>query len=146
MNADEFLELAGEWCTGTREGEWRSAVSRAYFAVFHIARRLLQRIGFEVAQGDRAHSYLWMRLANAGHPDVIQAGNDLNYLRRIRNWADYDLDRVFPQPLAVAQVQVGDDLAQLLQGLLTTPTVLAQIASVIQVYERDVLKEVTWQP
>jgi len=76
MNANAFLELAGEWCTGIREGEWRSAVSRAYFAAFHVARRILRQGGFVVPQGDRAHAYLWLRLANSGHPDVDQAGND----------------------------------------------------------------------
>ena len=30
MNPRDFLELADEWLTGVREGEWRSAVSRAY--------------------------------------------------------------------------------------------------------------------
>ncbi len=70
MNANEFLELAGEWCTGAREGEWRSAASRAYYAAFHVARQILQQSGFNVPQGEQAHGYLWLRLANSGHPDV----------------------------------------------------------------------------
>ncbi len=73
-------------------------------------------------------------------------GNQLKYLRRVRNHADYDLERLFPQSLAVDQVQLGDDIVRLLESLPASPTVLATIVSNIQVYERDVLKEVTWQP
>ena len=66
MNPREFLDLAGEWAAGTREGEWRSAVSRAYYAAFHVARTLLQDCGFAVPAAEQAHAYLWLRLANAG--------------------------------------------------------------------------------
>jgi hypothetical protein len=34
MSPNEFLELATEWCTGVREGGWRSTLSRAYYAAF----------------------------------------------------------------------------------------------------------------
>jgi uncharacterized protein (UPF0332 family) len=145
MNPDEFLELAGEWCIGTREGEWRTAMSRAYFAVFHVARQLLQQGGFVVPDGDQAHAYLWLRLSNSGHPDVNRGGNDLNNMRRLRNWADYDLDRPFLSALAVAQVQVADRLSELLKVVGTTATFLTQIVPAIRLYERDVLKQVTWQ-
>jgi uncharacterized protein (UPF0332 family) len=37
MNPHDFLEVANEWLTGIREAEWRSAVSRAYYAAFHVA-------------------------------------------------------------------------------------------------------------
>ena len=48
MNPHDFLEVANEWITGVREAEWRSAVSRAYYAAFHVARLLLERCGFSV--------------------------------------------------------------------------------------------------
>jgi uncharacterized protein (UPF0332 family) len=146
MNPVDFLELADEWAGGIREAEWRSAVSRAYYAAFHVARRLLQQGGFIVPDGDQAHAYVWLRLSNAGHPDVRQAGLDLNQLRSMRNRADYDLDREFLQPLAFSQVQVADTVIDLLQALAATPAILTQIIDAIKVYERDVLKQVTWQP
>ena len=40
MNPLEFLDLANDWSVGAREGEWRSSISRAYYAVFHVARDL----------------------------------------------------------------------------------------------------------
>ena len=44
----DFLTLAQRWVQGTAEGEWRSAVSRAYYAAFHEARQLLRDLGFQV--------------------------------------------------------------------------------------------------
>ena len=146
MSPREFLEVAGEWVNGTREAEWRSAVSRAYYAAFHVARALLRACGFTVPQGDQAHAYLWLRLANSGHPDVQRAGNVLNTLRTMRNRADYDLDQPFPHPLAVGQVDAAADVVGLLETAAALPSVLARITDAIRVYERDVLGQVTWQP
>jgi uncharacterized protein (UPF0332 family) len=88
MNPREFLNVAEEWVTGLSEAEWRSAVSRAYYGAFHVARSLLQACGFEVPLADRSHAYLWLRLSNCGHPDLQKAGEALNDLRGRRNEAD----------------------------------------------------------
>jgi uncharacterized protein (UPF0332 family) len=145
MNPADFLEVADEWAGGIREAEWRSAVSRAYYSVFHVARRLLQQSGFKVPDGEQAHAYLWLRLSNAGQPDVRQVGLNLNHLRGIRNRADYDLDRDFPQSFAFDQVQEALTMIDLLEAVVTTPAVLSNIMDAIKNYERDVLKQVTWQ-
>ena len=104
MSPHDFLEVAGEWAVANREAEWRSAASRAYYAAFHVARQLLLQWGFVVPSADQAHAYLWLRLANAGHPDVNRAGNDLRYLPATSDWHgrfrlvprkdnDYEIDR-----------------------------------------------------
>lgn len=146
MNPRDFLDVADEWAAGMREAEWRSAVSRAYFAAFHVARDLLSACGFAVPQGEQAHGYLWIRLQNTGHPDVKRAGSDLNYLRTMRNRADYDLKQPFPHALAFGQVQAADDIVQVLESVLTIPNTLTQITDAIKDYERNVLKQVTWHP
>lgn len=145
MNALDFLAVAGEWAVGSREAEWRSAASRAYYAAFHVARELLEGCGFVVPTAEPAHSYLWLRLANAGQPDIQAAGNKLRELRRYRNWADYDLRVPFPDFDAVGQVQDADDVIQLLQAVQGSPAIRTRITAAIQVYERDVLKRVTWR-
>ena len=45
MAGPDFLPLAGRLVAGTTEPEWRTAVSRAYYAAFHVARRLLEDLG-----------------------------------------------------------------------------------------------------
>ncbi len=41
MNERDFLRLAAVLAGGAAEAEWRTAVGRAYYAAFHMARRLL---------------------------------------------------------------------------------------------------------
>jgi uncharacterized protein (UPF0332 family) len=144
MNPHEFLELADERLLGVREGDWRSAVSRAYYAAFHVARSLLRAQGFAVPRSDRAHSYLSQRLSNSGHPDVNLAGQQLEDVRDQRTWADYDLHRPLAQQDAEATVLRAKDVVQALEDLQAIPATLAKVIDAIRVYERDVLQDVTW--
>src|SRR5947209_1214478 len=115
MNARDILEVADNLCAGNKEAEWRSGVSRAYYAAFHTARLLLKACSFKVPNGDQAHGYLWLRLCNAGQPDIIQAGKDLSDLRGKRNWADYNLDRPMYQADAIGYYQAAEKVIQLLE-------------------------------
>jgi uncharacterized protein (UPF0332 family) len=141
----EFLTLADAWSRGATEGEWRSAVSRAYYAAFHEARRLLRDLGFQAPRGDQAHAFLWLRLSNCGEPQLIRVGMDLNDLRRDRNRADYDLAQNVSRADAVASVQRARRIVQLLAAGRVEPT-RTNILNAMRVYERDVLKNVTWRP
>jgi uncharacterized protein (UPF0332 family) len=145
MDFSDFLGLAITLRDGATEAEWRSASSRAYYAAFHVARRLLHRLGFAVPRADRAHAYLWLRLANAGHPDVRLAGNRLNHLRGERNAADYDEHRPWVQVSAARHVQTAEVVIQAVDAAGAEP-VRTQITDAMKVYERDVLHDVTWHP
>jgi uncharacterized protein (UPF0332 family) len=140
----DFLALANRLAGGASEAEWRTAVSRAYYAAFHVARRLLDDLGFRVPDGDQAHRYLWLRLSNCGDPHVQQAGSALNTLRGYRNRADYDLHSVFNQGPGAAQVRTADQVIRTLHGIQNP--VRTQITDTMKVYERDVLGDVTWRP
>lgn len=146
MDETGFLDVANDLSEGSREADWRSAISRAYYAAFHKARRLLRQSGFAVPHGEQTHAYLWFRLSNADHPDVMNAGADLGRLRTARNRADYDLDVSIDQAMAFNHVQVATDIIQLLDDLSKEAAILARVLDAIKVYERDVLREVTWHP
>lgn len=145
IKGEDFLRLAEIWIGGSTEGEWRSAVSRAYYAAFHEARQLLSDLGFQVPRGDQAHAYLWMRLSNCGNPQVESAGVDLNTLRRKRNRADYDLDQPFIHGDALVQVQTSRRFFQTLANATLEP-VRTQILDAMKIYELNVLRIVTWHP
>jgi uncharacterized protein (UPF0332 family) len=145
IRGEDFLALAETWIKGATEGEWRSAVSRAYYAAFHQARWLLRQLGFQVPRGDQAHAYLWLRLSNCGDPQLQMAGSDLNTLRRDRNRADYDVEQDLLQATAVPQVQTARRLVQLFDAAAADP-IRTQITDAMRVYERDVLRQVTWRP
>src|SRR5205809_4179227 len=104
MDERDFLALAKFLVVQTGQAAWRSGISRAYYAAFHVARRLLEDIGFVVPRAERAHSYLWLRLTNCGDATVQRAASNLNSLRGQRNRADYDLQQPSRQTTAQAQV------------------------------------------
>lgn len=144
MNPRDFLTQASDLLDGSREADWRSAASRAYYAVFHIARNLLRHAGFRVPDAARAHSYLALRLQNCGKSLIQKAGEDLETLRDWRNKADYDLHIPFAEVVGVTAYNLAHDTFQLLEDLLGEPMILAEVTATIREYERAVLVDVTW--
>ena len=145
MDARNFLALAQQLSLSATEAAWRSAVSRAYYAAFHTARQLMESLGFHVPRADRAHAYLWLRLANCGELQVENAGQALNDLRRDRNWADYDLVRFLSQSLSQNDSSFAARIIQVLESAALEPT-RSTITAAMKIYERDVLHDVTWHP
>jgi hypothetical protein len=82
IRPDDFLALAVALAQGSKEAEWRTAISRAYYAAFLASRELFADLGFRVPRASQAHGYLWMRLSNCGDPANAPAGNWLNNLQR----------------------------------------------------------------
>lgn len=144
MNGRDFLDVAYDLLGGTREADWRSAVSRAYYAGFHCARDFLSAAGFAVPLADQAHVYLWRRLSNSGHPDVSQAGRSMDEFRRRRNLADYEIDQPFNQATAEDILRSVDEIIRLLDTLPTVPEAYQKMIVQMRAYEKDVLREVTW--
>jgi uncharacterized protein (UPF0332 family) len=145
MDPRDFLATADQLARGGTEADWRSAVSRAYYAAFHVARELFMACSFTVPRADRAHSYLWLRLCNCGDATMQRAGADLDVLRRLRNHADYDVAQPFLQATALSQMQQARQLLQALDAAAQEP-LKSQITATMAVYERDVLHDITWHP
>jgi uncharacterized protein (UPF0332 family) len=145
MNWRDLLPLAARLAAGTAEADWRSAVSRVYYAAFHIARRLLADLNFTVPRADRAHQYLVFRLSNCGDSTTEQAGRDLETLRRLRNRADYDDAPAVTQAQAAAAVRLAEGIIRALDAVRLEPT-RTQVRDAMVAYERDVLQDVTWHP
>ncbi len=140
---EEFLRLAEQYVQGQSEAEWRSAVSRAYYAAFHVVREFLGDLGFETPRADQAHAYLWRRLGNCGHVPLALAGSRLNQLRGERNRADYDLNPDLAWKDAHAAVKSAALIIATLQARSAEDHQLATEA--MKTYERDVLRESTWR-
>jgi uncharacterized protein (UPF0332 family) len=145
MMGRDFLVVANQLASGGTEAERRSAVSRAYYGAFHVAREFMESLKFRVPRADRAHAYLARRLANCGHLRTQQAGTDLITLRGDRNQADYDLHRTITAQLAVLHVRLAEQIVQSLDAATQEP-VRTQVTDAMKVYERDVLQEQTWWP
>lgn len=145
MNGRDFLTLARQLAAGSTEASWRSAISRAYYAAFHVARNLLEDLGFAVPNGDQAHAYIYRRLQNCANAQVASAGMALDRLRSERNRADYDLHWRITQTSASSQIVAAERIILSLDAAVNEPT-RTQVTDGIKIYERNVLRQVTWKP
>ena len=104
MHWREFQNTADRLAQQATEGDWRSAISRGYYAVFHYFREFLLAHGLDIGQGGVAHSNLYMALWNCGFPLIAPIAARIDDLRILRGKADYDLWRVMGQSMALSAV------------------------------------------
>jgi uncharacterized protein (UPF0332 family) len=79
---------------GTHPAEFRSAISRAYYAAFHLGLNNLKEMGFPIVQNQQAHGEVYRHLNNSRDRELVIAASMMNDLRTKRNHADYELDRL----------------------------------------------------
>lgn len=113
-----FLTLAQKLRACDGDAELRSAVSRAYYAVFHAALHLLHSEGIHLDRHDK-HTALWChfnpRDQRPGIPrERRKIGNDGARLRELRNQADYD-----GSPLNANDLRLAISRAEALLNALT---------------------------
>ena len=91
----EFLELAKALAKSDEEAAMRSAVSRAYYAVYGSIARVLLVEGFDASSTTDPHFQMWRHLERnpVGKPEGRTRGVLARYgreLRLFRKKADYD--------------------------------------------------------
>jgi len=123
VQASEFQDTAERLAHGTTEGDWRSAMSRAYYAVFHFFLDFFLAQGLDLGSGAQAHSSLYMGLNNCGEPTVAPIANDVDDLRRSRVLVDYNLNATVKQCEATRIVQKVESVVNDFQSLLNTVAV-----------------------
>jgi uncharacterized protein (UPF0332 family) len=96
MKAEQFIQLAGTLVVNPGFGDAaarnRTAVSRAYYGVFHRAVELLLDFGVTVPENPTGHQVAYLSLLNSAVPRAVEAAKLLHDLRRERIHADYRLD------------------------------------------------------
>ena len=94
----EYFNLAKELAETSQEAELRSAVSRAYYSAFCLARNYLRDIQHDPklwrqkTYDINAHQYVAEKfIYNQSKSQImIEIGKDLSRLRKMRNKADYE--------------------------------------------------------
>ncbi|MFH0810254.1 MAG: hypothetical protein V2A77_07295 [Pseudomonadota bacterium] len=89
FDPSSFLQLAKKLILNGDEASLRSAVSRAYYAVFLTARQRLEALGRTDSRnrGFPTHNFVWSELEN--QPLWSQIGQDGRRLHGARKNADY---------------------------------------------------------
>jgi uncharacterized protein (UPF0332 family) len=93
MNPREFQSLALKLVAGNSAAEFRTAISRAYYATFHVSVELLESMGFKISRGPAGHGDVQAHLSNGGVPEIQAVGQQLSDLHSKRIQADYRLNK-----------------------------------------------------
>ncbi|MFN8635308.1 MAG: hypothetical protein U0893_15790 [Chloroflexota bacterium] len=101
----EFLDLADELAARNDEVAWRAAVSRAYYAVLHVAYRALPARVRATISNRTTHGVTWQLYTASSASTCRQIGHAGLRLQRARVSADY---RELP---AVSSLQAARDVA-----------------------------------
>ena len=105
MEPGEFITFASRTVTQGKAGA-RSAISRAYYGVFHASRRVLQELAAEVPRNATAHNLLPQFFQAVNHPSAIAAATLLSGLHGERIKADYQLTLAPIEETAFARLMV----------------------------------------
>jgi hypothetical protein len=120
MHWNEFQTTADRLVQGTTEGDWRSAISRSYYALFHYFREFLLGHRLNLGQSGQSHFNLYSGLLHCGLIPVEALAPRIDDLRTSRVWADYDIGRTITAAIAQRCVQEGRAIIASFQALLTT--------------------------
>jgi len=139
MQGADFLEVAKDLAKSHSEAALRSAVSRAYYALFNVAAQVLIEWGFVVSQGPGAHGEVRNRFSNCGIEQVTDFVHSLDELRARRNQADYNMNsKAFDNRTHCALLVASAGVAiQTLKEFRQEP-LRRQIQTGIREYERKI--------
>lgn len=145
MEPAEFISVGLRLATSEREADRRTAVSRAYYGAFHVARRFLADCGLNFPQkemyGAEIHTKVRYCLGESGSANAVHAGKRLLTLRNQRNAADYDLDSTLFDTVAMVlqMVRMAPEIVDAIEQCRREPD-SPQTRDRIRTYARDVLR------
>src|SRR5487761_1113112 len=96
MDPRDFISIAIRLSNSQNEADLRSAISRAYYGAFHLAKQFLQDCGLRISRKEldasQIHRKVRYCLSESHNTEAMFAADKLKSLREQRNEADYDLD------------------------------------------------------
>ncbi len=114
-----YLVLAQDLAKGADDASRRSAISRAYYAIFSKARLLLEHEGMVISDTGKAHDDVWRTLERAGK-GRRRLGAEGKRLREMRRKADYDREFAALEKVAEDAVTTAGRLNQLVDAEATS--------------------------
>ena len=117
FNWSAYQSLATELAKQTEEAALRSAVSRAYYYAYHIARARLMDNGFALLPGQDSHKQVWEKFSSSADFGCRKLAEKAKRLKDKRQTADYDpyfarIEQDGPALVDLA-TQISTDLANI---------------------------------
>ena len=112
-----YYTLATELATRADEAAHRSAISRAYYYVYHLAMARAVTNGFQIYAGEGTHQQLWRNYSGSPDPDCKKLAEIAKRLKGKREQADYE--KVYPRinEEVAAVINYAQDFANRLRVL-----------------------------
>ena len=137
LQASEIANGKPSASFGKRAVDYRSSISRAYYATFNVAVQLLTSMNVSIPESGEAHMHVQRYLRYCGDQTIQAVGNQLSGLREMRNHADYHLHNKDAEDrrtallyLAQAKVLIND------LDACNCPSRRAKILAGIKAYKR----------
>ena len=128
MNGQDFIavdsSLVASPTLGDPEARFRSAVSRAYYRVFHFAVEVLSQYGVSIPQNPEARNQAVLHFQKTRNEIAMEAARRIGDLRTERNTADYKLNNKKYSKMNNAKLCVEDayNAIQVLEKCLEEPS------------------------
>jgi len=95
MDPRKFCELAGSLAARSDAAAHRSAISRAYYSLFHAVLQYMLKVKTPLPKKlTEGHEIVYRLLYSSNDPTLMEVARHLHDLRTWRNDADYDLGEV----------------------------------------------------
>jgi uncharacterized protein (UPF0332 family) len=94
MDGKEFINVADDLAKAETEAHWRSAISRAYYAAFHVAKKAAIKKDIRLSKGPGSHGDVRHWLAIQNNQELADAGSCLADLHSLRVKADYRVENL----------------------------------------------------
>ena len=86
----DYFKMADELAKRSDEAALRTALSRAYYYVFHLALNRAQSNGFSIREGEASHPQLWRNYSLSPEPACNKLAQIAGRLKEKRRKADYE--------------------------------------------------------
>jgi hypothetical protein len=107
MTGNDFITVAGKIAASYSDpASCRTAIGRAYYGAFHLAKSFLAEVGTQPPRNSNAHVFIQHRLAGCSHGTARMIASLLGDLHEDRLHADYDLDNRRVETVACARACV----------------------------------------
>ena len=123
MNPRDFLKVATKLSKSDTTAEYRTAISRAYYAAYNVGVELLEGMGCAISKSAAGHEQLSSNFNNSEDLELSKISTQLNDLRSKRNIADYRLERteIENQKNSQAIVMQAEKMIEFLDRSITGP-------------------------
>jgi len=118
MDPRNFQKLADKLSGGTEESEYRTAISRAYYATYNVGVEFYNNAGIKISKASKGHNQVCTYSNNSGNDKLKKVASQLHDLYSKRLDADYRLKKnMANSATALSYVRIADQLISTIDSL-----------------------------